>query len=48
MEEFDALNDKVIKAEATDEEIKRFDALSLLYARSDVELFESFDEYDQE
>ena len=48
MEEFDALNEKVIKAEANDEEIQRFDELALLYAREEVELFESFDEYDQE
>ena len=33
MEEFDALNEKVIKAEANDEEIKKFDELALLYAR---------------
>ena len=33
MEEFDALNEKVIKAEVSDEEIKRFEALASLYVK---------------
>ena len=40
MEEFDALNEKVIKAEANDEEIKRFDELASLYARQKADEFE--------
>ena len=40
MEEFDTLNEKIIKAEVNDEEVKRFDELAFLYARQEAEKFE--------
>ena len=36
MEEFDALNENIIKAKADDAEIRRFEYLASLYAQKEV------------